>query len=89
MNGTNGYVQLHPTSPADNGSMVPDANSNPAAERFATEKVKQLVAELEVPFESSVIEWRVTNTAHDGKRGQSLPYADPRAYTDRLNFLST
>jgi Rad52/22 family double-strand break repair protein len=38
-----------------------------------------------------VIEWRVINTAKDGNplRGQVIPYADPRAYTDRLNALFT
>jgi hypothetical protein len=29
----------------------------------------------------------VTNTTNDKKRGQIVPYADPRAYTDRLNAL--
>jgi len=32
---------------------------------------------------------RVTNTAKDKKRGQIVPYADPRAYADRLNALFT
>src|SRR5215469_17978935 len=27
------------------------------------------------------------NTTNDKKRGQVVPYADPRAYTDRLNVL--
>ena len=39
------------------------------------------------------IKWRVTNTCKVGgpkgprDRGQMLAYADPRAYTDRLNDL--
>jgi len=37
-----------------------------------------------------VIEWRVTNTSKGGSpRGQVMPYADQRAYTDRLNTLVT
>jgi Rad52/22 family double-strand break repair protein len=37
-----------------------------------------------------VIEWRVTNTSKGGPpRGQVMPYADQRAYTDRLNALFT
>jgi hypothetical protein len=37
-----------------------------------------------------VIHWRVTNTSRNGKlRGQVIPYADQRAYTDRLNQLFT
>ena len=31
----------------------------------------------------------MTNTTNDKKRGQIVPYADPRAYTDRLNALFT
>jgi len=46
--------------------------------------VKELLAELEVPFSPEQVQWRVTNTANDKKRGQVVPYADPRAYTDRL-----
>ena len=37
-----------------------------------------------------MIEWRVTNTSKGGSpRGQVMPYADQRAYTDRLNTLVT
>jgi len=57
------------------------------AQRFSAQQVKDLVAELEIPFEPSVIEWRVTNTAQGKSRGQVVPYADPRAYTDRLNSI--
>src|SRR5580704_5322226 len=49
--------------------------------------VKQLLAELEVPFPPDQVRWRVTNTTNDKRRGQIVPYADPRAYTDRLNAL--
>ncbi len=53
-------------------------------------KIKELIANLEVPFHPSVIEWRVTNTSKGGSpRGQVMPYADQRAYTDRLNTLVT
>src|SRR4029077_18705385 len=55
-----------------------------------TASVKDLIANLEVPFHPSVIEWRVTNTSKSGPpRGQVMPYADQRAYTDRLNALLT
>jgi Rad52/22 family double-strand break repair protein len=55
------------------------------------ERVKELVAALEVPFEASQIEWRVMNTTKNQlpARGQVVPYADQRAYTDRLNALFT
>ena len=49
----------------------------------------KLLAELEVPFSPDQVRWRVTNTTNDKKRGQIVPYADSRAYTDRLNALFT
>ena len=49
----------------------------------------QLVAALEEPFDPREIKWRVTNTTSDRRRGQVIAYADPRAYTDRLNALFT
>jgi len=48
---------------------------------------EELLAELEVPFPVGQVLWRVTNTANNHTRGQVVPYADPRAYTDRLNAL--
>jgi len=58
-------------------------------QQLAAETVQEIVRELEVPFDPSVIEWRVTNTAQNKSRGQVIPYADQRAYTDRLNALFT
>ena len=49
--------------------------------------ITKVLAELEVPFAPCQVQWRVTNTSNDKKRGQVIPYADPRAYTDRLNAL--
>src|SRR6516162_6627664 len=51
--------------------------------------VSKLLPELEVPFSPDQVRWRVTNTTNDKKRGQVIPYADPRAYTDRLNALGS
>jgi len=63
----------------------------PGVLQIPTEQIKELVAALEVPFDSSQIEWRVMNTTKNQKppRGQVVPYADQRAYTDRLNALFT
>jgi len=76
----------------ENGNGKSEANkvelSLQTAERMS-ERTMALVAELEVPFDPSVIEWRVTNTTKDKARGQAIPYADQRAYTDRLNTLFT
>jgi hypothetical protein len=64
--------------------------STPPAQ-FTREQINQFVAQLEVPFDPSVIEWRVTNTSkgkvNGSLRGQVIPFADQRAYTDRLNAL--
>ena len=62
---------------------------------FTPERLRELVAALEEPFDVAEIKWRVTNTSQIGSRngprfrGQMLAYADPRAYTDRLNDLFT
>jgi len=53
----------------------------------AERDIKKLLEELEVPFPPDHVRWRVTNTSNDKKRGQIVAYADPRAYTDRLNAL--
>ena len=66
-----------------------DVLNGPATSPVASQKVQELFKELEVPFDPSVIEWRVTNTAKKELRGQVVPYADPRAYTDRLNVMFT
>src|SRR5260370_1879106 len=66
-----------------------------AAKAFTAERIQELVVALEDPFDPSEIKWRVTNTCKVGgpkgprDRGQMLAYADPRAYTDRLNNLFT
>src|SRR6266849_26168 len=66
-----------------------------AVTAFTAERVQELVAALEDPFQPSEIKRRVTNTCKVGgskgprDRGQMLAYADPRAYTDRLNDLFT
>jgi hypothetical protein len=79
-------------------SAVATNGQSPGAGRatvFTAERVQELVAALEDPFDPSEIKWRVTNTCKVGgpkglrDRGQMLAYADPRAYTDRLNDLFT
>jgi hypothetical protein len=62
-----------------------------AASVYTPAQITEFVNLLEVPFDPSVIEWRVTNTSkskvNGSLRGQVIPYADQRAYTDRLNAL--
>ena len=66
---------------------VPQCASAP--QKYTDEQVRQLETALENPFDPSEIKWRVTNTTSDRRRGQVIAYADPRAYTNRLNALFT
>jgi hypothetical protein len=47
------------------------------------------LARLEEPFASKDVKWLVAATSRDGRKGRLTPYADPRAYTDRLNLIFT
>jgi len=77
-----------PRSPgADHSALGIASLQTQTAQQFGPQEIKGLVAELEIPFEPSVIEWRVTNTAQGQSRGRVIPYADQRAYTDRLNGI--
>jgi hypothetical protein len=58
-------------------------------QKYTDEQVRQVEVSLEYPFAPTEIKWRVTNTTADRRRGQVIAYADPRAYTDRLNELFT
>lgn len=70
-----------------NGDLI--LSSAPA--HFTPEQIRRFVDLLEIPFDGAVIEWRITNTANRSGnfRGHVIPYADQRAYTDRLNALFT
>ena len=92
MPGPNGHANGDATAfsnGAEFGAAAVLARSSDGSNRFSHEEIKGCTAELEVPFDPRVIEWRVTNTSHDKSRGQVIPYADQRAYTDRLNALFT
>jgi hypothetical protein len=53
------------------------------------EEQRAILAQLEAPFSTNEIKWRVTRISKDGKRGAVVPFADQRAYTDRLNKAVT
>ena len=89
MSGTNGRADPRADSVVDQSPLAAVLTTSTPAQRFPLERIRQLISELEVPFDPSAIEWRVTNTSQGGQRGQIVPYADPRAYTDRLNALFT
>jgi hypothetical protein len=60
-----------------------------AATKFTETEREKLFAQLETPFDPAQIKWRVMRTSDDRRSGAVLPFADPRAYTDRLNQLFT
>jgi len=60
-----------------------------AATKLTEAEREKLFAQLEAPFDPAQIKWRVMRTSADGRSGVILPFADPRAYTDRLNELFT
>ncbi len=66
-----------------------DPSSDSRAWSRNNEQFNQVLQALALPFELAVMQWRVTEWSDDGKRGLMLPYADPRAYSDRLNDLFT
>lgn len=82
-------LKKNPASVGVNGGYKAAPPAPVQVPQFSSDRIKELVAELEVPFKPSLIVWRVMNTNEDGSRGEILPYADPRAYTDRLNELLT
>jgi hypothetical protein len=49
----------------------------------------EALVRLEQPFASKDVKWLVAATSKDGRKGRVTPYADPRAYTDRLNLVFT
>jgi hypothetical protein len=53
------------------------------------EELEGVLRALEIPFDANLVQWRVTEWSDDDKRGLMMPYADPRAYSDRLNSLFT
>jgi hypothetical protein len=53
------------------------------------EEFDRVLRALEIPFEANLVQWRVTERSDDDARGLMMAYADPRAYSDRLNSLFT
>lgn len=55
----------------------------------ANPELNALFEQLTEPFDPSEIKWRVTHTTRDRSRGAVIAFADPRAYSDRLNQIFT
>src|SRR5258708_5869843 len=54
-----------------------------------TQTVSEAIFRLEETVASKEGEWILQATSRDGRKGRVVPYADPRAYTDRLNQVFT
>ena len=57
--------------------------------RNAQETAARALSRLNEPFASREVKWLVAATSRDGRKGRITAYADPRAYTDRLNEVFT
>jgi hypothetical protein len=88
MSTPNGHAPA-PVQHSNGSPKIPLVLATSSGQQLSTETIQEIVRGLEVPFDPVVIEWRVTNTMQDKSRGQVIPYADQRAYTDRLNALFT
>jgi hypothetical protein len=70
---------------------APAGSGGRSSRKFTTERLEHIRERLAEPFDPGEIKWRVTATSTKQtkhglvKRGQLAAYADPRAYTDRLN----
>ena len=93
MSPANGHADDSANTPTTAAQQIVPSVSEinaPTALTLTATRIRELIANLEIPFCPSVIEWRVTNASKGGSpRGQVMPYADQRAYTDRLNTLVT
>src|ERR1700751_4849180 len=50
-----------------------------------TQEIADVLLRLEEPFDKDEVKWLVAATSRDGRKGRVTPYANPRAYTGRLN----
>jgi hypothetical protein len=66
-----------------------DTSHGRGTPRIPKEALDGSLRALEIPFDVNLVQWRVTEWSEDGTHGLMMPYADPRAYTDRLNRLFT
>src|SRR3984957_7692067 len=53
------------------------------------QEIADVLLRLEEPFDKDEVKWLVAATSRDGRKGRVTPYANPRAYTDRLNEVLT
>ena len=63
----NGSAIDNPTELVAQAIVGPAVMRPSTGPQFSTDQIRELIAELEVPFDPAVIEWRVTNTTKSGK----------------------
>jgi hypothetical protein len=66
-----------------------DSCSGRGIQLLTKEEFDRVLRALEIPFEANLVQWRVTERSDDEARGLMMAYADPRAYSHRLNSLFT
>ena len=76
--------QQPPSPPLTLGS-----SQSHSGQALTKDELNEVLRALAIPFDATVVQWRITERSDDGARGLMLPYADPRAYSDRLNDLFT
>lgn len=59
------------------------------AQPLTKDELDEVLRALEMPFDAMLVQWRATEWSEDRTHGLMMPYADPRAYSDRLNGLFT
>ena len=55
------------------------------AQPLAKNQLDEVLHALAIPFDLQVVQWCVIEWSDDRARVLMMPYADPRAYSDRLN----
>jgi hypothetical protein len=80
-------IEIHSETPTR--PLARETSWRSEARTFTGEKLDEVLRALELPFDVELVQWRITEWSTDGTRGLMLPYADPRAYSDRLNCLFT
>lgn len=66
-----------------------DGSNARCAQSEGREELDRVLQALGIPFDANLVQSRVTEWSEDGARGLMMPYADPRASSDRLNSLVT
>jgi len=66
-----------------------DRSRDHVTQPLTKEELDGVLRSLGVPFDVNLVQWRITQWSDDGAHGLMKPYADSRAYSDRLDCLFT